>query len=292
MTAFSYVLTNQDGLGATITAFNPDAEQPLVTANSAHPHFDEIVAGIQAGDPAVWDLFNVAEGMIAKFSKVTDRVSWNGSEVLFDGDPIHSVLADQLSRAIREGKTANYLALARFWERLQANPNDHSREQAYRFLAASAFQITADGLVVGFKGVTDNGDGTYSSTATSQVAGRPSAYVNGQPLPAMSKVKQRIGDEVSMPRSEVVHDPAKSCDRGLHVATYNYAKSYGTVMEVHVDPADIVSVPNGEDEKVRACRYKVAGLARDLDSYGQSTVLQSESAVAAAGWQGDVGYKV
>ncbi len=145
--------------------------------------------------------------------------------------------------------------------------------------------------MVGFKGVKDNGDGTYSSTGTSQVKGKPSAYVNGVAQPELSAVTQRIGDTVHMPRSEVVHDPNKSCERGLHVATHNYASGFGnTVLEVHIDPATICSVPNREDEKVRVWQYKVAGVASAKEAYETSTVL-SESPNTAA-WAGDVGYKV
>lgn len=291
MTGFNYVLTEQDGLGATITAFNPDAESPLVSANSAHPHFEDIVAGVKAGDPAVWGLFNVADGVMSKLRKVSDRVSWNGSEVLFDGDPIDSTLADQLSRAIREGKTANYVALAAFWEKLESNPEPHSKEQAYKFLASHQFQITADGDVVGFKGVRKLPDGRYTSIALSQVRGKPSAWVDGKAEPEMSVVTQHIGATVSMPRSEVVHDPHKHCARGLHVSTQSYARSYGdTVVEVQFNPAKLVSVPNDSGEKVRVHEYTIRREALTADNYGQSTVLV-ESA-DTVGWVGDVGAKV
>lgn len=291
--AFPAALTSQDGLGQTIVAFDqrPGVDQPVKQANDSHPHFDEIVAGLRSGDPAVWDLFDVVSGLMGKFAHITDRVSWSGSEVLWDGDPLHSTLADQLGRAIQEGKTANYEALAKFWERLEANPNAHSREQAYDFLASHAFQITAEGLVVGFKGVVDLGDGRYRSTATSSVSGRPSGYVNGVALPERTFITQALGDVVHLPRAEVVHDPSQACRRGLHVATYNYAKSYGTVLEVHYDPAWICSVPtDGGGEKVRVWKYKAVRLADAPESYGQSTVLTESPDTAA--WAGDVGYKV
>lgn len=291
MTAFNYVLTEQDGLGATITAFNPEAEQPLVTANSAHPHFEDIVAGVKAGDPNVWGLFNVADGVMSKLRKVSDRVSWNGSEVLFDGDPIDSTLADQLARAIREGKTANYVALAAFWEKLESNPVQHSKEQAYKFLASHQFQITADGDVVGFKGVHNDGKGGYRSGWSSQVRGKPSAWVDGVAEPELSTVRNPIGATVSMPRSEVVHDPKVHCARGLHVSTQDYARSYGdVVLEVQFNPAKLVSVPNDSGQKVRVHEYTIRRVALSSDNYGESTVLvESPDTVA---WAGDVGTKV
>jgi hypothetical protein len=43
------------------------------------------------------------------------------------------------------------------------------------------------------------------------------------------------------------------------VGTYDYAKRYanGALLKVHVNPRDVVSVPTGEGEKVRVCRYVV-----------------------------------
>lgn len=290
MTALPHFYSSGMGGVAVINVFDKDAAQPIKTADSKHPHWAEIIALVEQGDESVFELFDVARGVMHKFHQVTDRVSWDGTNVLWDGDPVHSVLSDQLSRAIQDGDTRNYSALAKFWEKLESNPNAHSREQAYDFLAAHAFQITEDGDVVGFKGVTDNGDGTYSSWAASRVAGKPAAYVNGEALPPLVRVTQRVGDTVTMPRSEVVHDPNQACERGLHVATRDYAASYGVVMEVHLNPRDICSVPSDAGgDKVRACRYVVAGVAQDESVYA-SPVLRKDT--VTAGWQGDVGYRV
>lgn len=281
MTNFEFpaVLTEGNGV-ATVTAFNPDSDTPVYTASETHPRWEDILDGLITGDPDVWELFDVAKGVMNSFRQVTERVTYDGSNVLFDGDPIHTVLANQLQRAIEDGNKDNFTALARFWEKLESNPNAHSREQAYEFLASHQFQITADGDVVGFKGVSRSADGTYHSWASSEVAGKPSAFVDGKPLPAKVRVKQHIGAVVTMPRSEVHHDPRKHCSRGLHVATQGYANGYGdTVLEVHVNPRDIVSVPNDAGgEKVRVCRYTVARVASG--DYGTRPVLSGSTPAA------------
>lgn len=287
--AFPASLTTQDGT-STIVAFNATDEQPVKTADSFHPHFEAIVQGLKDGDPEVWDLFDVVGGVMKKLHKVTDRFSWSGAEVLYDGDPLHNTLADQMSRAIKEGLPhATVVALGRFYENLQANPVEHSREQAYAFLAAHQFQITAEGNVVGFKGVYDQKDGTYLSWHASEARGLPSAYVNNVPLPELQRVKQSIGDTVSMPRSEVIHNPNQHCARGLHVATQDYAKGYGdTVMEVEFNPAKLVSVPDGAGgQKVRVHEYKVRRIA--AGAYGTETVLVEGA--ASVGYE-DVGTRV
>lgn len=284
---FPATLSSGNGL-ATVTAFKADAAEPVFIADERHPHWNEILIGLTDGDPDVWSLFDVASGVMKRFEQVTDRVSWDGTQVLWDGDPMHTVLADQLSRAIQDGNSDNYTALAKFWEKLESNPDEHSRTQAFDWLACHEFQITPEGDVVGYKGVSDQGDGTFRSSWASQVEGIPSAYVNGQPVPPLSHVPQNVGDVVTMPRSEVAHDPSQACKRGLHVATRSYAGGYGTVLEVHVNPRDIVSVPtDASGAKVRVCRYTVSRVATENTPTGP-VLRESDENV----WAGDVGTRV
>lgn len=288
MTINHFLSEDTNGLNVVVT-FDPARPEAILMANSSHPHYTEILFMLRAGDTRVFDMFDVAGGVLQRFQQVTDRVSWDGSNILWDGDPVHSVLAEQLSRAMADGDSRNYTALAKFWEKVESNPDTHSREQSYEFLASHSFQITEDGDVVGYKGVRSLGDDTYESSWASQVHGKPSAYVNGKAVAPLSNVPQQVGDVVTMPRSEVVHDPHRACERGLHVATRDYAGGYGTVLEVHVNPRDIVSVPtDASGAKVRVCRYKVARVAVEADTYSKP-VLHNDD---VSSWQGDVGYKV
>jgi len=296
MTEFKFpaVLNEGDsGTRAVVTAFNPESSTPVYIADEFHPHFQRILAGLRSGDPSVWGLFDVAGAVMSQFEAITDRVSYDGTNVLWDGDPVHSVLAEQLERAVRDGNPDNYRALALFWEKLESNPSEHSREQGYDWLAAHKFQITPDGDIVGFKGVHKIYDAegeVFQSGWASTVSGVPSGYVNGKPIKELSKIPQSVGDIVTMPRSEVVHDPSQACRRGLHVATRSYASGYGTLLEVHVNPRDIVSVPtDGGGEKVRVCRYKVARVAVSEEVMGTAPVLRENSQNV---WAGDVGYVV
>ena len=291
---FPAVLTNVDGF-STVTAFRPDSVEAIYSADSFHPFWKEILAGLRSGDPAVWDRFDIAGGMMKSFQQVTDRVAWDGENVLWDGDPVHDVLAKQLARALKSGDSDTYTALAKFWEKLASNPSDHSREQAYNWLASHDFQITLEGDVVGYKGVSksyDSVDGAevFHSTAQSRVKGKPSGYVNGKPIPENSRIPQAVGDVVTMPRSEVEHNPALTCSRGLHVGDYTYARGYGnTVLEVLVNPADIVSVPtDAGGRKVRVHRYTINRVV-DKETFNPAkTVLHNEDEVAES-WS-DVGY--
>lgn len=288
MNEFRFPATLSGGSGKqVVTAFNQDSNNPVYIADEFHPAFDQILEGLRTGDPNVWSLFEVGEGLVSKFKVVTERVSWNGHEVLWDGTPIHSVLAKQLERALKEGDERNYTAIAKFWEKLESNPDNNSRNQAYEFLACHQFQITDDGDVVGYKGVRDTGKGIYTSTWSSQVEGVPSGFVNGTPIPPLSTIPQKIGDVVTMPREQVSNDPNVLCSRGLHVSTQDYASSYGSkVLLVTFSPANICSVPNdAQGEKVRVWKYKVKGLVPENNS--GSVVLREEAAPQR--WSG-VGY--
>ena len=291
--AFPAVLT-QGGSVDTLTAFNFESDKPVYTTNSRHPNWNAILDGLRTGDPTVWEKFNVAKGIMAHFEQVTDRISWDGENVLWDGDPFVKPVAEHLSRCIQDGDSENYTAFAKFVEKLETNPNDHSREQTYDFLASHSFQITGEGDVVGYKGVqyTDQ-EGVFRSGRRSEAAGKPSAFVNGVALPELSYVTQRVGDVVSLPRSEVVHDPSKACERGLHVSTRTYAKSWannGVVLEIHANPRDFVSVPDGaRGEKVRVHRYTVARVSESENTAANPVVnVRRETRYT---WTPDVSYR-
>jgi hypothetical protein len=107
------------------------------------------------------------------------------------------------------------------------------------------------------------------------------------------KMNNSIGEIVAMDRQEVVEDPRKTCAAGLHVASMEYIPHYGAgsaairspegkdwsdltvkqrrdhlqdqssdpIVKVLVNPADVVSVPEGHERaKMRVCRYYVMSL--------------------------------
>lgn len=292
MTQIAYRHVEGDGV-ATVTAFNPDSDKPILSANEYHPHFQTILDLLRAGDRKAFDLFDVKGGVGYRLRQITERISYDGEQIRWDGDPVHSVLANQLKRALDAGET-NYEALAKFWEKLESNPNEHSKKQAYNWLATHDFKITPEGDVVGYKGVAgrqEGDDAVFSSIGKSQVADTPSGFVNGVPVPPLSAIKQGLGDVVSMPRSEVKHDPRVHCHRGLHVGDWSYAKSFaqGAVLEVHVNPRDIASVPNDHGyKKVRVCKYKVIRVV--TEEYKGGPIVKP--AEVQESWGGDASYRV
>lgn len=235
--------------------------QPMV-ADSSHPNWDKLVEGAIDGDESIVDLFDVSAAAARKFDRISERITVANGNVFFDGDLIDNALTTQIIRFLEEG-VQDWLPLVHFFEKVQDNPNEHSRTQLYDWLNALNFTITQEGDIVGYKGVasTFGEDKPYQSTSSGR------AIVNDEVVTGY--ILQDVGDIVEMPRSEVAHDPGASCSTGLHVGTHGYAAGYGdTLLEVHVNPRDVVSVPtDAGGNKIRVCRYVIAGT---LDKHGEA----------------------
>lgn len=226
---------------------------PYVAGNE-HPNFKEILQGAIDGDPSVIDLFDVAVAIQKKFDLVSDRVSIRNGQVYLDGELVNSALTDQIIEFQKAGE--DFMPLVKFYEKLEQNPNPDSREQLYAWLDAHKFTITPEGDLLGYKGVALNAEGNYVSVNHGR------AIVNGEEF--NGAIPNEIGSVVTMPRGEVEFNPGVGCSRGLHVGTWNYAKDWGhgAVLEVVVNPRDVVSVPHDcRAQKLRTCRYVVSGVA-------------------------------
>lgn len=260
MTASSITFTmsgDEDESNIVVFARFADGTTQIEPAHSSHPNFQQIVAGAIAGDVGILDLFDLGVAAIKNFSRVggSERVTLANGRLYFDGDPISTPETEQILRFMDSG-AEDYMPLVRFFENVQANPSAHSREQLFTWLQrqnerGEGFTITPDGMIVGYKGVRKTDEGL-----TSISTGR--AIVNGEVH--NGAIPNPLGATVEMPRSEVAHDPAVGCHRGLHVGTYEYANGFarGALLEVHVNPRDVVSVPTECDAaKMRTCRYTV-----------------------------------
>jgi hypothetical protein len=247
------LIGNEDGT-SNLVAFVPGGSPQV--AHSSHPNFEAILAGVLDGDESVVDLFDVAKTVASRFEGLSERVSVAHGRLYLDGDEVDNALSRQVIRFMEEGvDPSEWMSLVYFFENVQANPNEHSREQLYSWLSQRDFTITDDGMIVGYKGVSSDGNGSWLSVHSGK------AMVDG--VVHTGRIPNPIGAVIEMPRSEVHHDPSTGCSTGLHVARYEYAMGYsggGTLLEVHVNPRDVVSVPTDSDyQKVRCCRYEVIG---------------------------------
>jgi len=124
-----------------------------------------------------------------------------------------------------------------FWKRLRNNCSERVKNELFRFIQNCGFSITEDGCFIAYKRITHDFKDVKSK-----------------------KFDNSIGKIVSMPREEVSDDSSVACAKGLHVAAYSYLANYSgdRIIEVKVDPADVVSIPTDyNDSKMRVCKYKV-----------------------------------
>lgn len=267
-----------------LVVFNPKHNPPVFEADSRHPHWQAILTGVKNNDESVFELFDVQGGMIKRLKVLSDRIEYDGNNILFDGDVIHSALSEQILRFLEQG-VGDYAPLVRFWEKLASNPNEHSREQLYRWLKTHNFTISNEGDIVGYKGVIPVGVERMDDTFLSVHSG--TAFVDGKQI--TGQIPNNPGTVITMPRSEVQHDPSIGCHKGLHVGTWAYASSFGgrnATLEVHVNPRDVVSVPTDcNDAKIRCCKYTIV---QKLGNHYDGKALRPAEDYA---WNGDVGYK-
>lgn len=152
--------------------------------------------------------------------------------------PVANVLAKRLFEFAKEGLPIEPLVL--FWKKLRKNPSKNSQEMLYEFLEANHHPITSEGNFLAYKKVDD---------------------ISGKLVDNYTKkIDNSVGKIVEMPREKVVEDKNQTCSAGLHVAAWQYAQSYSgnALIEVMVDPTDVVSVPSDYNaQKMRCCRYKV-----------------------------------
>lgn len=244
---FSLVGT-EDGSNITVWVHG---QKPQV-AQSDHPNFDRIVEGAMAGDDSVIELFDIAETAAKYFDRLSERVTVANGRLYLDGEEVDNALSAQVVRFLDTGEE-DWQPLVNFFENVQQNPQEHSRKQLYGWLSKRDFTITPDGLIVGYKGTKSPDDeGAYASILTG------TATVDGEIK--SGNIPNYPGAVIEMPRGQVQFDPSVGCSTGLHVGTYEYASNFsqGGLLEVLVNPRDVVSVPTDSyEQKMRVCRYTV-----------------------------------
>ncbi|ASR76605.1 rIIB-like protein [Streptomyces phage Samisti12] len=246
MTNIQYSLIRNSG-GEVITVF---ANGEMFSALDTHPNWAGIKAGAEADDPNVIDLFDIGRTAQIRFERLSERVTVRNGKVHWDNVPVHSALTEQVVRFIENGQE-DFGPLVEFFEKVQTNENEHSREQLFDWLKVHDFTILPNGNFIGYKGVRVNGD-SYESISHGNAISNGIEYTGAIPNP--------IGAVVEMPRDQVQHDPSVGCHTGLHVGTWEYASGFaqGAVLKVEVNPRDVVSVPTDCGwQKLRTCRYTV-----------------------------------
>lgn len=232
----------------------------MYVATDSHPNFQRIVAGVISGDESVVELFDVQKTAQKRFDRLSERVTIANGKVYLDGEEVDNALTQQVINFVNNG-VEDFKPLVAFFEKVETNPNAHSRVQLYAWLRDRNITLTEDGNFIAYKGVRVEND-EYFSISTGKAISNGVEYNGAIPNP--------LGAIVEMPRSEVQHDPSVGCHTGLHAGTWNYARDFarGAVLTVEINPRDVVSVPTDCDaQKLRVCRYVVKDVTEtELDT--------------------------
>ena len=236
------VLTVSGDVEASITSDAASYADAVAYLSSARPE-DLDAATVRA-------LVDPRTSVESYITRVSDRVSFRGSELLFDGDPVDNSLASTIIRLAAEDESGDPTKLIKFLENLMTNPSEHSREQLYDWIAPRNITITQDGHFLAYKGLYED--------FTSINAGP--GIVNNVEYTVSTHLDNSPGNVVEFSRSKVVANSSIGCAVGLHAGTHEYASGFaqGKLVLVKINPRDVVSVPTDCDaQKLRVCRYEV-----------------------------------
>lgn len=217
------------------------------------PVFGKLMDALRSGaEELVRDLIDKAQA-IRKHSCGLFHADAEGN-VYLGNDAVPATLANHLIKFVEAGVPVQ--PLIAFWERLKKNPSPTSRKDLYDFLVVNSVPLTEDGKFLGYRRVTNDYLDFHSG-----------------------KIDNSVGSYVSMDRNLVDADRNNTCSSGLHVAAYHYAAEVycagsGRLIEVLVDPEDVVCVPpDYNQQKMRVCAYEVV---RDCSGEKKTLVVEEE----------------
>lgn len=180
----------------------------------------------------------------------------------FESIIMPQLLVDKITAFLKAG--ANIEPLLNFWSLCLLNPNEIARTKLFAYLSHHRFIITPSGYFVTYRLVKKTGSKDVFTDAHTR------------------KFKIKIGEIVSIPRTECDEDGSKECSKGLHVGSpafigvskgEGYNKERGQIgtgyvndntgnsmlgdqaIIAFVNPAHVVSVPDSDTRKLRCCEY-------------------------------------
>lgn len=287
-----YSFTNYEGIESISLIFLGGMP---VAVGEEHPKFGKVNGLRLSGELREMSEEDVMEVLNEqKGTKWTNKMTEGGAELtvygLIDkqGNLIESDLSKKLAQALGEDpdNEERIRAMVRFLIRAKENPSLPDSDKLYRWIFSEKLTLTPDGHFLGYKSVAKtpksggqeiklpNGDREREEYAFTMHDGdvfwshfSGGGITNGVEFPG--QVPQWVGSVVEMPRDKVDSRGHVECSVGLHVGTYGYASQFydsedRQLLLVKVDPRDVVSVPDYDFTKLRACRYTVVGEVDDI----------------------------
>lgn len=219
----------------SVTVMFADREPISVTAEN--PNYESLVHVLDNrlfGENLSEVVNEILNPEIAIEKALDEKFKINNGVMFYNNRQVPDAIANRLIQFARQGINAD--PLIKFWEKLDSNPSEVSRQCLFNFLNYNRCPITPDGNFISYKYVRDDYMDCYSGT-----------YDNTP------------GNEVEMDRDLVVEDPNVACASGLHAGAWEYVNGNGQrIVEVEINPVDVVSVPyDYNHQKMRICKYKV-----------------------------------
>lgn len=238
----------------------------VYAADNTNPHFAKIIEACLAEDfEQARKLLRIGKG-IEEFSD--GFFLYRDGKLFFADEELHGVLVQKIVKGFSEG--LDMKRYIRFIE-LSMENQQNSVDEMWNFLKHNDIEINENGLIVGYKKVSDH-DGVLKDSHTGTVV-------------------NKLGTVVKMPRTLVNNNKNETCSHGLHVGSMKYVKEfYGdTVIRVLVNPADVVSVPTDYNGmKMRCSEYFVEAVV-DYD-FSENEVQNSVTGVSIVGKNGLIEY--
>lgn len=285
-----YYKINSSSDGAVLSVFG-DINESITSDSSTFGEAVQYLTTTPSGDldpDEVLRLMSPKKAVEAYLRRVSDRVSFRGDSLLFDGDEIDNSLARTIIRLSAEDGEGDPIKLVKFLENLMNNPSEHSREQLYDWIAPRDITITSDGHFLAYKGLNEDFTSKHSGPGIVNNVEFTYAALNNSP-----------GNVLEFPRSQVDDRSNIGCSVGLHAGTYEYASDFagsgGKLVLVKINPRDVVSVPTDCDaQKLRVSRYEVleeiqaqvANVLWDADEEDEDDVYVSDD---SSDWEEDDG---
>lgn len=208
--------------------------------NRSDCRFDKVLTAIRLRN------FDLILGLVDKPTQIMEHTKGKflvrDGIVVIDSEELPAELSDKLLEFVDQGVDTR--PLENFWNNLKRNPSENSRKDLFRFMRANKMPITPSGCFVSYKKV----DKDYYDFYTHKILNAP-------------------GKVIKFERDAVDSNREQTCSYGLHVAAYEYANVHyhggtGVLLEVEVNPKDVVAVPpDYKEQKMRVCRYRVLGVA-------------------------------
>jgi len=245
--------------------------KPYSVHSSDKFRYDRTKDALLRGDwEAVYKTLDIISA-IEDFSK--GDISVVNGEVFYKGkERLHGVVVNKLLELLRAG-LSDSTPLIKFISNLLQNPSKSSVDELYDFLSYKSLPIDADGYVIAYKGVMPDGYSCHGNKSTTVLQGT---------VDSAGRILNTVGATIEVERRSVDDNRNRGCSHGLHVGSWNYARSFGSkTLMVRFNPADAVSVPTDcHCQKLRVCKYEVLA---EIDSETSDSYLDWEEDAGGSG---------